>query len=135
MSQSKNPDQSNKKKEQPKLYYDTNKSKGNTFEKNINLINNMYFGQGINITDNPFITLSEKDQNKYLSVQQFAIKKDKDTVLKEVFIPGSFLQPVFYYENILFHVTNENKLLVVKLDEKSYTIFTFQDKKIENNHI
>ena len=121
------------KNEEPLLYYDTNKSKGNTFEKNINLINRMYFGQGINITDNPFVTLSEKDQNKYLSVQCFRIKKEDKTVIKEVFIPGSFLQLVFNYENLLFHVTPQSKLLVLKLNKDSYQMFLFQDKKIEKN--
>ena len=121
------------KNEEPLLYYDTNKSKGNTFEKNINLINRMYFGQGINITDNPFVTLSEKDQNKYLSVQCFRIKKANKEVIKEVFIPGSFLQLVFNYENLLFHITPENKLLVLKLNKDSYQMLLFQDKKIEMN--
>ena len=120
------------KNEEPLLYYDTNKSKGNTFEKNINLINRMYFGHGINITDNPFVTLSEKDQNYYLSVQCFKISKDKK-VIKEVFIPGSFLQLVFNYENLLFHITPENKLFILKLNKDSYQKLLLQDKKIEKN--
>ena len=133
MSESKNNTDKKKKNVEPLLYYDTNKSKGNTFEKNINLINRMYFGQGINITDNPFVTLSEKDQNKYLSVQCFRIKKANKEVIKEVFIPGSFLQLVFNYENLLFHITPENKLLVLKLNKDSYQMLLFQDKKIEMN--
>ena len=133
MSESKNNTDKKKKNDESLLYYDTNKSKGNTFEKNINLINRMYFGQGINITDNPFVTLSEKDQNKYLSVQCFRIKKANKEVIKEVFIPGSFLQLVFNYENLLFHITPENKLLVLKLNKDSYQMLLFQDKKIEMN--
>ena len=133
MSENENKEDKDKKNEEPLLYYDTNKSKGNTFEKNINLINRMYFGQGINITDNPFVTLSEKDQNKYLSVQCFRIKKANKEVIKEVFIPGSFLQLVFNYENLLFHITPENKLLVLKLNKDSYQMLLFQDKKIEMN--
>ena len=133
MSESKNNTDKKKKNDEPLLYYDTNKSKGNTFEKNINLINRMYFGQGINITDNPFVTLSEKAQNKYLSVQCFRIKKANKEVIKEVFIPGSFLQLVFNYENLLFHITPENKLLVLKLNKDSYQMLLFQDKKIEMN--
>ena len=118
MSESKNNTDKKKKNDEPLLYYDTNKSKGNTFEKNINLINRMYFGQGINITDNPFVTLSEKDQNKYLSVQCFRIKK---------------AQLVFNYENLLFHITPENKLLVLKLNKDSYQKLLFQNNKIEMN--
>ena len=133
MSESKNNTDKKKKNDESLLYYDTNKSKGNTFEKNINLINRMYFGQGINITDNPFVTLSEKDQNKYLSVQCFRIKNANKEVIKEVFIPGSFLQLVFNYENLLFHITPENKLLVLKLNKDSYQMLLFQDKKIEMN--
>ena len=133
MSENENKEDKDKKNEEPLLYYDTNKSKGNTFEKNINLINRMYFGQGINITDNPFVTLSEKDQNKYLSVQCFRIKNANKEVIKEVFIPGSFLQLVFNYENLLFHITPENKLLVLKLNKDSYQMLLFQDKKIEMN--
>ena len=116
-----------------RIYYDINKSKGNTFEKNINTINNIYFGQGINLTDNPYIILNEKDHNKYFSLRRFAIKNDKNTMIKEIFVPGSFLQPVFYYENLLLHLTNEKKLIVVKLGEKSYEIITFQDKSEENH--
>ena len=102
MSESNNNTDKKKKNEEPLLYYDTNKSKGNTFEKNINLINRMYFGQGINITDNPFVTLSEKDQNKYLSVQCFRIKTKDKAVIKEVFIPGSFcnlflIMKIYYF--------------------------------------
>ena len=111
----------------------TNKSKGNTFEKNINLINRMYFGQGINITDNPFVTLSEKDQNKYLSVQCFRIKKANKEVIKEVYIPGSFLQLVFNYENLLFHITPENKLFILRLNKDSYQKLLLLDNKIEND--
>ena len=133
MSESKNNTDKKKKNDEPLLYYDTNKSKGNTFEKNINLINRMYFGQGINITDNPFVTLSEKDQNKYLSVQCFRIKKANKEVIKEVYIPGSFLQLVFNYENLLFHITPENKLLVLKLNKDSYQKLLFQNNKIEMN--
>ena len=133
MSESKNNTDKKKKNDESLLYYDTNKSKGNTFEKNINLINRMYFGQGINITDNPFVTLSEKDQNKYLSVQCFRIKKANKEVIKEVFIPGSFLQLVFNYENLLFHITPENKLLVLKLNKDSYQKLLFQNNKIEMN--
>ena len=133
MSESKNNTDKKKKNDESLLYYDTNKSKGNTFEKNINLINRMYFGQGINITDNPFVTLSEKDQNKYLSVQCFRIKTKDKAVIKEVYIPGSFLQLVFNYENLLFHITPENKLLVLKLNKDSYQMLLFQDKKIEMN--
>ena len=133
MSESKNNTDKKKKNDEPLLYYDTNKSKGNTFEKNINLINRMYFGQGINITDNPFVTLSEKDQNKYLSVQCFRIKNANKEVIKEVFIPGSFLQLVFNYENLLFHITPENKLFILKLNKDSYQKLLLQDKKIEKN--
>ena len=133
MSESKNNTDKKKKNDEPLLYYDTNKSKGNTFEKNINLINRMYFGQGINITDNPFVTLSEKDQNKYLSVQCFRIKTKDKAVIKEVFLPGSFLQLVFNYENLLFHITPENKLLVLKLNKDSYQKLLFQNNKIEMN--
>ena len=133
MSKNKKTTDKENKNEEPLLYYDTNKSKGNTFEKNINLINRMYFGQGINITDNPFVTLSEKDQNKYLSVQCFRIKTEDKAVIKEVFIPGSFLQLVFNYENLLFHVTPQSKLLVLKLNNDSYQKLLFQDKQIEQN--
>ena len=47
--------------------------------QNINLnaiaaINNMLFGQGIKISDTPFIIIDEQDQKKYLSAYNFKIE-------------------------------------------------------------
>ena len=131
MSKSQKKETNADEKKEVKLYFDVEKSKGNTFEKNVNIINNMYFGKGIDISDNPFIIINEKDQNKYLSILHFVIKTKEGQVLKEVFMPASFLQPIFYYENILFHFSHDNKLIVIEIGENDYKQFWFKENAVE----
>ena len=54
-------------KKSKKIYYDIHQFKGNIFQDNIDTINNLYFGQGIMISDIPYIYRSESEKKNYLS--------------------------------------------------------------------
>ena len=102
-----------------KKYYDSRKFKGNTFEQNIAAINNMLFGQGIKISDSPFIIIDEKDQKKYLSAYNFKIESKNNKV--NINLPETFLQYIFYFNKMLFHFNSSNNLIIIKfINNKCY---------------
>ena len=112
-------DKSIENKKVAKKYYDSRKFKGNTFEQNIAAINNMLFGQGIKISDTPFIIIDEKDQKKYLSAYNFKIESKDNKV--NINLPETFLQYIFYFNKMLFHFNSNNNLIIIKfLNNKCY---------------
>ena len=112
-------DKSIENKKVDKKYYDSRKFKGNTFEQNIAAINNMLFGQGIKISDTPFIIIDEKDQKKYLSAYNFKIESKDNKV--NINLPETFLQYIFYFNKMLFHFNSSNNLIIIKfINNKCY---------------
>ena len=112
-------DKSKENKKVAKKYYDSRKFKGNTFEQNIAAINNMLFGQGIKISDTPFIIIDEKDQKKYLSAYNFKIESKNNKV--NINLPETFLQYIFYFNKMLFHFNSSNNLIIIKfINNKCY---------------
>ena len=112
-------DKSIENKKVAKKYYDSRKFKGNTFEQNIAAINNMLFGQGIKISDTPFIIIDEKDQKKYLSAYNFKIESKDNKV--NINLPETFLQYIFYFNKMLFHFNSSNNLIIIKfINNKCY---------------
>ena len=112
-------DKSKENKKVAKKYYDSRKFKGNTFEQNIAAINNMLFGQGIKISDTPFIIIDEKDQKKYLSAYNFKIESKDNKV--NINLPETFLQYIFYFNKMLFHFNSSNNLIIIKfINNKCY---------------
>ena len=112
-------DKSIENKKVAKKYYDSRKFKGNTFEQNIAAINNMLFGQGIKISDSPFIIIDEKDQKKYLSAYNFKIESKNNKV--NINLPETFLQYIFYFNKMLFHFNSSNNLIIIKfINNKCY---------------
>ena len=112
-------DKSKENKKVAKKYYDSRKFKGNTFEQNIAAINNMLFGQGIKISDSPFIIIDEKDQKKYLSAYNFKIESKDNKV--NINLPETFLQYIFYFNKMLFHFNSSNNLIIIKfINNKCY---------------
>ena len=112
-------DKSIENKKVAKKYYDSRKFKGNTFEQNIAAINNMLFGQGIKISDTPFIIIDEKDQKKYLSAYNFKIESKDNKV--NISLPETFLQYIFYFNKMLFHFNSSNNLIIIKfINNKCY---------------
>ena len=122
---------------EPKKYYDARKFKGNTFEKNISSINDMYFGQGIQISDTPFIILDENDQQKLLSAYSFIIESKNGEIKKVIYHPETFLQLIFHYDNLLFNLNSRNKLVVFKLENNQFYKYEFPQmiKLKEENEI
>ena len=94
-----------------KPYYDARKFKGNTFEQNVATINNMLFGQGLKISDTPFIII-DKDNRKYLITYSFKFEFGQN--IKVINLPESFLQYIFYFDEMLFHLDSGNNLVVFK---------------------
>ena len=116
-----------------KLYYDAGKFKGNTFENNINIINKLYLGLGLKISEVPYIYIDESDNKTYLSANCFTIKTIKEgnkTGLMEktqeeektIYYPISFLYNVFYENNTIFYLDSNSQLNVYKLDKESLSM-------------
>lgn len=126
-----------------KIYYDIHQFKGNIFQDNINTINNLYFGQGILISDIPYIYWSESDKKNYLSTNCFSINSgSKDDNEKMICYPESFLHFVFFYDNLLFYLNHQNNLILFKFENKKYMKYEYQQhqekvkvKPVENAKI
>ena len=115
-----------------RIYYDAERFKGNTFEQNINIVNKLYLGLGLKISDVPYIYIGEKDNNTYLSANCFIIET-KEEEPKIINYPISFLYQVFYHNNLLFHLDSNNQLNVYKFDKEKLSIVKclIQQKKNE----
>ena len=59
-----------------KLYEDYKSFQGITFENNINSTNRLLFGQGLKISDTPFIIKEENSDKNFLAVNKIHIKSD-----------------------------------------------------------
>ena len=57
------------------IFYDFKSFKGFTFENNINIINKLYLGLGIDINKNQFIYINEKDGKTYIAANRLKIIK------------------------------------------------------------
>ena len=120
------------KQNKMRIYYDAEKFKGNTFEQNINSVNKLYLGLGLKISDVPYIYMSEKDNNIYLSANSFTMEtKEKEP--KIINYPTSFLYQVFYHNNLLFYLDSNNQINVYKFDKEKLSVVKclFQQKKNE----
>ena len=116
-----------KESDKVKIYFDAGKFKGNTFEQNINIVNKLYLGIGIKISDIPYIYMKENDNNIYLSANTFTIiNKDKEV---EINYPISFMYNVFYHDNFLFYLEENNELRVYEFDPQNLSIKIHSVKK------
>ena len=121
------------KNNQVKIYYDAGRFKRNTFEQNINAVNKLYLGLGLKIRDIPYIYVNETDNNIYLSANNFIIEKNNKKF--EINYPTSFIYKIFYYDNLLFYLEENNQLNVYKFDRKNWSIkhCLIQQKKNKEN--
>ena len=113
-----------------KIYYDYASFKGNTFEENVKSINSLLFGQGIKISDSPFIYLDEKDKKNYLSATQCSIEASSNSHI--FYFPRNFLYVVLYFDDLLFFLDKQSRLNVFKFEEncyKKYIIDKFSQKE------
>ena len=58
-----------------KIYCDYKHFKGNTFEANINSINNLLLGKAQRISNTQFIYVDENDGKNYISANYFIIRR------------------------------------------------------------
>lgn len=122
----------NEQQKEPILYKDFSNFKGGLFQENVNSINKLYFGQGLKLSDVPFIFKNEKDKKYYLSVNEFEIFSKKENKSQFIYLPENFINQVFYYDGLLFFVSQNYKLLVFKIG-KSFCERFFFIPKTKNN--
>ena len=92
------------------LYCDKHQTKGNMFQDNVNIINNLYFGQGSIVSDSLlFVYMEEKE--RYISTNCLIIEtnlEDKEIKSKMICYPTNFLVPIFYHDHQLFYLNHQN---------------------------
>ena len=130
-----NKDQINSQKN---LYYELGGFKGNTFQDNINSINRLYFGQGLKISELPFLFKNDKDNNYYLSAYKIKIIPKESEASKTIYYPANFVNPVFYYDNFIFFISSNYTLIGFKIEKNLFKRYDFpqiiqKDKDKDNN--
>ena len=102
---------------EPKIYEDYKSFKGTTFENNINCINHLLFGQGLKISDIPYIIKEEKSDKNILAINRINIKSN--IVDKTICYPKKCIHIVFYHENSIFYLAQNNTLEIYKLEKNN----------------
>jgi len=109
------------------LYCDKHITKGNMFQDNVNMINNLYFGQGSIVSDSLlFVYMDEKEKKRYISTNCLIIEAklgDKEIKNKMICYPINFLMPIFYHDHQLFYLNHQNELIVFKFDKSKVDSF------------
>ena len=118
---------------EPSLYADIGGFKGFSFQSNIDSINKLYFGQGLALSEIPYIYKSEKDGKYYLSAYCFKIIDAKGETSREIYYPETFLNLVFYHDETIFFVNSNNDLSVYKIDKKSCMKYKFTPQYLKKN--
>ena len=118
---------------EPSLYADIGGFKGFSFQSNIDSINKLYFGQGLALSEIPYIYKSEKDGKYYLSAYCFKIIDADGKTSGEIYYPETFLNLVFYHDKTIFFVNSNNDLSVYKIDEKSCMKYKFSPQYSKKN--
>ena len=113
------------------IYADIGGFKGNTFQNNINSINRLYYGQGLKISDTLYLHRNEKDNKYYLSANKIEIKPKGGQKSQLMYFPDNFLNQVFLYNNNLFFICQDYKLLIFSLKNQSIKKYTFSPKSKE----
>ena len=109
------------------LYCDKHQAKGNMFQDNVNMINNLYFGQGSIVSDSLlFVYMDEKEKKRYISTNCLIIEaklEDKEIKNKMICYPINFLMPIFYHDHQLFYLNHQNEIIVFKFDKSKVDSF------------
>ena len=118
----------NKEVKEPSLYKDFGGFKGFTFQDNINSINKLYYGQGLKISEVPFIFKNENDNKYYISAHKIELLSKDGERVKLIYFPESFLNQVFYHDNLLFFFNSNYTLVIYKIENKSCKRYIFTQK-------
>ncbi len=121
-------------KNETKLYSDSSEFIGKTYEQNVGIINNLYFGQTFKISNKKFIERDETDKKFYFRAFSFELKNPKDNPLKITNYPTNFLNLVFCHENLLFDLSEGNNLAVFEFKKDNYIKYIFpNEKRLKND--
>jgi hypothetical protein len=115
------------------MYEDYKSFQGTTFEKKINYINHRVFGQGLKISDIPYIIKEENSDKNILSINRINIKSN--TVDKTICYPKKCIHIVFYHENSIFYLTQNNTLEIYKLEKNNIAQYSIPHNKDINKRI
>ena len=120
-----------------KIYCDYKKFKGNTFETNINSINNLLLGKAQKISNTEFIYVDENDGKNYISANFFIIRRkakdekedNKENEIKKCY-PHNFIYSIYSYDDKIFYINKNNDLLIFKIDgNTNVTKYVFTQKE------
>lgn len=114
-----------------KIYCDYKKFKGNTFENNINSINNLLLGRSNKISNKQFIYYDEKDEKNYLSANYFMVNTRTKKNEVKICYPHNFLHSIYYYNNLFFYVNKNNELIIFKFIDNKIMKYVF-GRKVKN---
>ena len=126
---------SNEEIKSDKIYCDYKHFKGNTFETNINSINDLLLGKAQRISNTQFIYVDENDGKNYISANYFIIRRKEkdhkeDNIGNEIKMcyPHNFIYSIFFYDNKFFYINKNNNLLIFKLLGNNVTKYVFAQK-------
>lgn len=125
----------NKEAKEPSLYKDFGVFKGFSFQDNINTINKLYYGQGLKISEVPFIFKNENDNKYYISAHKIELLSKDGKRIKLIYFPENFLNQVFYHDNLLFFFNSNYTLVIYKIESKSCKRYFFTQKIQEKKDI
>ena len=114
---------SNEKAKGDKKYWDYKHFKGNTFETNINRINDLLLGRSQKISKTQFIYVDENDDKNNISTNYFIIRRKAKYINKEneikICYPHNFIYSIFFDNNMIFYINKNNNLVIFKLEENN----------------
>ena len=116
-----------------KLYCDMGNFKGFTVQNNIGSINKLYFGLSLSLSDTPYIYKNEEDGKYYLGAYCFNINQEKENKIKNIYYPASFLNLIFYYNNMIFFIKSNNELSLYEFENNKCINYIFSPQYLAKN--
>ena len=129
-------EQTNNKKQEEKgksLYCDIGNFKGFTVQNNVDSINRLCFGLGLSLSYTLYIYKNEEDGKYYLGAYCFNINQEKENNIKNIYYPASFLNLIFYYNNMIFFIKSNNELSLYKFENNKCINYIFSPQYLAKN--
>ena len=125
----------NQEEKEKNLYYNIGnfKFKSFTVQNNIGSINKLYFGLSLSLNDTPYIYKNEEDGKYYLAAYCFNINQEKENNIKNIYYPASFLNLIFYYNNMIFFIKSKSELSLYKLENNKCINYIFSPQYLAKN--
>ena len=109
------------------------KFKSFTVQNNIGSINKLYFGLSLSLSYTPYIYKNEVDGKYYLAAYCFRINQEKENNIKNIYYPTSFLNLIFYYNNMIFFIKSNNELSLYKFENNKCINYIFSPQYLAKN--